>query len=167
MSGDVAMNQASTTVLDHHEHVQQPERGGDGNEIVAGNDSLGVKAQERRPAQVASRSPWWTSDSTCLPSADIVEFPTSRELIGNALLAPRGFSRAIRRIKAVNLKRNRRSAGSDFNRQNNLHPARCQRIIVSGRTTTRASGQLKNRESNAREIRVTGSIRRGLIPALC
>jgi len=61
MGGDVAMNQASTTVLDHHEHVQQPERGGDGNEIVAGNDSLGVKAQERRPAQVASRSPWWTS----------------------------------------------------------------------------------------------------------
>lgn len=54
--------------------------------------------------------------------------------------------------------------GRDFSRQNNVHPARCQRIIVSGRTTTRASRQLKNRESNAREIRVTGSIHRGLIP---
>jgi hypothetical protein len=58
VSQDVTMDQASTTVLDHHEHVQRPERGGDGNEIVAGNDSLGVKAQERRPAQVASRSAW-------------------------------------------------------------------------------------------------------------
>jgi hypothetical protein len=44
----------------------------------------------------------------------------------------------------------------DLSRQNSFHPARCQRIIVSGRTTTRASRQLKNRESNAREIRVPG-----------
>jgi hypothetical protein len=48
-------------VLDHHEHIQQAERGGDGNQEVAGNDSLGVKMQERRPAQVASGSAWRTS----------------------------------------------------------------------------------------------------------
>ena len=49
----------------------------------------------------------------------------------------------------------------DFSRQSKRHPARCQRINVSGRTTTKASRQLQNRESNAREFRVTASIRRG------
>ncbi len=51
-----------------------------------------------------------------------------------------------------------------FGRQNSFHPARCQRIIVSGRTTTKASRQLKNLERIASEIRVTGSIRRGFTP---
>jgi hypothetical protein len=55
------MDQAPAVVLDHHEHVQQSERGGDGKKEVAGNDSLSVKAQECRPAQVASRSAWRTS----------------------------------------------------------------------------------------------------------
>jgi hypothetical protein len=61
MGGDVAVNQAPAAVLDHHEHIQQAERGGDGNKEVTGNDSLGVKTQERRPAQVASWSAWRTS----------------------------------------------------------------------------------------------------------
>jgi hypothetical protein len=52
MGGDVAMDQTPAVVLDYHEHVQQPERGGDGNKEVAGNDSLSVKAQECRPALV-------------------------------------------------------------------------------------------------------------------
>src|SRR5712671_1517704 len=114
------MDQAPAAVLDHHEHIQQPERGGDGNKEVAGNDSLSVKTQERRPAQVASWSAWRASRQVLAhgPNSQLHE-----ELIG-----------------------------------------RCQRIIVSGRTTTSASRQLKNRESNAREIRVTASIRRGLIP---
>jgi hypothetical protein len=50
MGGDVAMDQPPAAVLDHHEHIQQPDRGGDGNKEVAGNDSLGVKTQERRPS---------------------------------------------------------------------------------------------------------------------
>jgi hypothetical protein len=54
--------------------------------------------------------------------------------------------------------------GRDFRRQNSFQPARCQRIIVSGRTTTRAPRQLKNREINASVIWVAGSIRRGLTP---
>ena len=53
MGGEVAMDQAPAAVLDHHEHIQQAERSCDGNKEVAGNDSLGVKTQERRPAQVA------------------------------------------------------------------------------------------------------------------
>jgi hypothetical protein len=44
MGGDVAMDQAPAAVLDHHEHVQQPERGGGGNKEVAGNDSLRMQA---------------------------------------------------------------------------------------------------------------------------
>jgi len=70
----------------------------------------------------------------------------------------------MRRIRSCTCFGIRGRLGRDFRRQNSLQPARCQRIIVSGRTTTRASRQLKNLESTAREIRVTGSIRRGLTP---
>src|ERR1017187_10333634 len=62
MRSDVTMDQASAAVLDHHKYVQQPERGSDGDEEITRNDPLGVQAQERRPAQVTSRSaprtPW-------------------------------------------------------------------------------------------------------------
>ena len=51
-----------------------------------------------------------------------------------------------------------------FRRQNSFQPARCQRIIVSGRTTAKASRQLKSLESLASETRVTGSIYRGFAP---
>ena len=52
MRCDVAMDQPPAAVLDHHEDVQQPKRGGDGDQEIAGNDPLGMQAQERRPAQV-------------------------------------------------------------------------------------------------------------------
>ena len=54
--------------------------------------------------------------------------------------------------------------GRDFNRQNSFQPARCQRIRVSGRTTTRLSRQSNNRDSKASAIRVAESIRRGFTP---
>jgi len=73
-----------------------------------------------------------------------------------------GFSFAIRRIRAWTCCGIGGRPGRDLSRQNNFHPVRCQRIIVSGSTTTRASRQLKNRDGNARAIRVIGSIRRGL-----
>jgi len=44
MRYDVAMDQAATAMLDHHEHVQQSKRRGDGDEEIAGNESLGVQA---------------------------------------------------------------------------------------------------------------------------
>jgi hypothetical protein len=53
---------------------------------------------------------------------------------------------------------------ASVSRQNNLHPARCHRIIVSGRTTTKASRQLKSFERIASKIRDAASIRRGLTP---
>ena len=58
MGGDVAMDQTSAAVLDHHEHVEQSERGRHDEQEIAGNDALGMQAQERRPPQVASRSAW-------------------------------------------------------------------------------------------------------------
>lgn len=74
------------------------------------------------------------------------------------------FSIAMRRMRPCNFRGIGGRPGRDFNRQNNRHPARCQRIKVSGRTTTSASRQSKNRYSSARETRVTGSTRRGLAP---
>jgi len=47
MRGDVAMNQATTTVLDDGEYIEQPERGGHDDHRIKGNDSLGVQTQER------------------------------------------------------------------------------------------------------------------------
>jgi hypothetical protein len=44
MARDVAMDQTAAVMLDHHKHVQLPERGGDGDQEIAGNDSLGVQA---------------------------------------------------------------------------------------------------------------------------
>ena len=78
--------------------------------------------------------------------------------------ADSGISFAMRRIRACNGWGIGDRPGLDFKRQNSFQPALCQRIIVSGRTTTKASRQLQNLESIASEIRVTGSIRRGLIP---
>jgi hypothetical protein len=54
-----------------------------------------------------------------------------------------GFSFAIRRSSARSQRGGGRP-GRDFRHQNNFHPARCQRINVCGRTTIRASRQLKH-----------------------
>ena len=75
-----------------------------------------------------------------------------------------GFSCAIRRIRACICWGIGGRPARDFSRQNNFHPTRCQRIKVSGRTTTSAPRQLKNRERSAEVIRVTELTRRGFIP---
>src|SRR5260370_10873165 len=56
--GNVAMDQTSAAVLDHHAHVEQSERGRHDEREIAVNDALGMLAQERRPPQVAPRSAW-------------------------------------------------------------------------------------------------------------
>src|SRR5450631_249305 len=113
MRSDVAMDQAPAAVLDHHEHVQQLERGGDGDQEIAGNDPLGVQAQERRPSQVPSRSAWWAMRQI-LPygARRDLNLQFQNKLVGNAFLTPRGI--LIRHLadQGTNLQRNRRSAGS-------------------------------------------------------
>ena len=42
MSCDVAVDQATTSMLDDHEHVQRAETRGNGDSKVTGNDSLSV-----------------------------------------------------------------------------------------------------------------------------
>ena len=44
MGGDVAMDQTPAAVLDNYQHVEQPEGGGDDDQEVTGNDSLGMQA---------------------------------------------------------------------------------------------------------------------------
>jgi hypothetical protein len=46
MRCDVAMDQTTVAMLDHHERVQQSQRRGDGDEEIAGNESLGVQTEK-------------------------------------------------------------------------------------------------------------------------
>ena len=59
MSCDVAVDQASRSVLDDHEDVQHSKARRDGDEEITGEDSLGMQTQESRPAQIPSRAAKW------------------------------------------------------------------------------------------------------------
>jgi len=78
--------------------------------------------------------------------------------------ALRGFSRAIRRISSRNACGIRGCPGRDFHRHRSLKPARCQRISVSGRTTTSAKHHAYYRDRKVKVTRVTALIRRGFSP---
>jgi hypothetical protein len=58
--GDIAMNQASTAMLDDHEYIQLSKGYGDGEEKATGNDPLGMQPKKGRPAHIASRSTCWS-----------------------------------------------------------------------------------------------------------
>jgi len=75
-----------------------------------------------------------------------------------------GFSSAIWRISTCSSTGIGGRPGRDFNRQNSSHPARCQRISVSGRTTVSAPRQSKSCDSRVRAMRVAESMRRGFTP---
>ena len=55
----IDMGQATRAVLDHHEHVQHPERRSDSDEEVACKDRRGVVTQKCRPALIAARMTGW------------------------------------------------------------------------------------------------------------
>jgi hypothetical protein len=128
MRRDVAMDKTTAAMLDHHEHVQQPKRRGDGDKEIAGNESLGVQAQEGRPAQVASRP---TSRE---PGQILAHCPwrhpnlkLQEQLIGNALLTPQGILVCDPANQGLNLLGNLRSSGSGLQPPEQF-PSRCQRI---------------------------------------
>ena len=52
----VAVNQATASMFDHYEHIQQSERAGHCNEKVAGDHDVRVVLPESRPALIASRT---------------------------------------------------------------------------------------------------------------
>jgi hypothetical protein len=102
--------------------------------------------------------------STSARFAATPEFPASTGVhLRYAPRPMRGF-RSPWQIKARNCRGIGGRPGRDLSRLNNLHPARCRWIIVSGRTATSASRQSKNFESIDRKIRVAGSIRRRFAP---
>jgi hypothetical protein len=70
-----------------------------------------------------------------------------------------GFSFAIRRISAGNSAGIGGRPGRDFRRQNIFQHARCQRINVCERTTTKASRQPKNPDRTVSAMRVIASAR--------
>ena len=96
-------------------------------------------------------------DETCIPSS-------RRSSLAMRSSPHVGFSFPMRRIRSCTCPGIRGRPGRDIRCQYSRQPARFQRIIVSGRTTTRASRHLGNRESNASLTRVTGSMRRGFAP---
>ena len=85
----IDMRQPPRTVLDHHEHIQHPERRRDRNEEIARKNRHCVVLQESGPALITARmTPWphrhvfadrpWRSAYTEL----------HQQLIGDPLLAP-------------------------------------------------------------------------------
>jgi hypothetical protein len=84
------MDQTAAAVFDHHEYVEQSERGGYDEQEIAGNDPPGMQAQECRPAQVASRSAWRTTGQVFAYSSwRHLNSQLQQKLVGDAFLAPR------------------------------------------------------------------------------
>src|ERR1700674_844220 len=109
------MRQPARPVLDHHEHVQHPERRNYGNEEVTSNDRLGVVTQKCRPALIAARMTRWPPGhvlSDCPWRNSYTQF--QQQLIGNALLAPQRILARHTPNELPQLKRNGRPARSRF-----------------------------------------------------
>jgi hypothetical protein len=123
MGGDVAVDQSTVAMLDHHKHIQQTKCRCNGDGEVAGNDSLGVQAQKvdqrksplGRPRGRRGRYLFTVRGDTRIP------------IFNSNSLAMRssphaGFSFAIRRISARSSRGIGGRPGRDFSRQNNFHP---------------------------------------------
>jgi hypothetical protein len=137
----------------------------------AGGDSGGLVFQRKR--QMGARSVRRMSCGRRASGLRKSPLGPPRGRPGTYLFTVRGDTRipifnsnslAIRRISACNSGGMGGRPGRDYSRQNSFHPARCQRISVSGCTTANASRQSNIRDSRVRPIRVAGSIRRGLTP---
>jgi len=57
--GHAYVRKPTSAVFNHHEDIQQSERGGDGNEEIARHHRQRVILQERRPALITSRLTSW------------------------------------------------------------------------------------------------------------
>ena len=86
---------------------------GHGDEEITGNDSLGMAAQESRPAQITSRP------TSRMPGQILVHRPgrhpdpdLQEQLIGDTFLAPRGILIPDPANQRLELRGNRRSAGA-------------------------------------------------------
>ena len=162
---DVDAHQSAAAVLDDHEHVEQSECRRDRDEEVTGDDRVRVIAQEGRPTLIATRRPGGRFGMYFRTVRGETRMPSfSSNSLAMRSSPQSGFSVAMRRISWRSSSGIGGRPGRDLKRQNRRQPARCQRISVSGRTTTRASRQSKSRDSTASDTRVAASTRLGLTP---
>lgn len=159
MSCDIAVDQAPAPMFDDDDDIQLSERGSDGNEKVARHNRLSVQSKNRRPAHIASRSTGGSFRSVLVhrPRRDS-NIELEKLLVGNAFYTPRRVFIGHPADERLNLRRNWRPASPTFCRQKSFHPARCQRIIVSG---LKSGGSRHPGPSNARRRRSLSPIRRG------
>jgi len=89
--GDIAMNQASTAMLDDHENIQLSKGYGDREEKVAGNDPLSVQAKKSGPPHIPSWSTSWSNPQILVHrSRRDLNSQLQQQFNGNSFLAPRG-----------------------------------------------------------------------------
>ena len=111
VSGDIAVNQATSAVLDDDEDVEHPEARRDGQAEVAGENPLSVKTQEGRPAQILSRPARRTPGHVLAHRAwRDPDSELQQQFVGDALLAPEGILRGHPADQALQLNGKRRTA---------------------------------------------------------
>ena len=163
----VQVRETTRAVLDHDEHVQRAERRRYRDEEVRTRGWALLwffrKVDQRWSPRGWPGARFGIYLRTVLGETQIPSFSSSS--LATRSSPERWFSFAIRRISA------RSSSGigggprRDFTRHSSLQPARCQRIMVAGCTTTKAPRQSNNLERSARLMRVPASILRGFTHA--
>src|ERR1700730_1294884 len=88
----VDMCQTTGVMLDHHEHVQYPKRGGDSHEEITGKNRLCMFLQKCGPALITTRPAWRSLQHVLANCSRRDSNPElDPQLIGNPLLAPQGI----------------------------------------------------------------------------
>jgi hypothetical protein len=112
MRRDVPVHDSSRAHFQHHEHVQNAERSGDGNEEVTCQNGPRMIPNERAPRLRAARRAW------CRPRRHVAPYRPRRqpdadfheELRGNPLLAPRHICCRHLSDQLAQIRRDSRSA---------------------------------------------------------
>ena len=136
-----------------HKDVEQAKGGGDHHAEVTCHDGLGMIADKCLPAlgRHTWPGPWSRRFGMYLRTVrgDTRRPSFSKQLIGNALLAPCGVIPGHLTDERLQVRRNARSSRVDFQRQNSRNPSRCQRVKVSGCTTAKACRQSNHRRARS------------------
>lgn len=163
MCRDVAVDQTTSSMLDHDEYVEHTRTRRDGEAEITGEESLGVQTQESGPSPLGrpgGRRGMYLRTvraETWMPSF-------SSNSLAMRSSPQRGFSVAMRRINPCSWGGIAGRLGRQFTRHSSFQALRCQPSRVLGRTTTKASRQSKSFDNRVSRTRVTGSMRRGLTP---
>ena len=143
MIRDAAVQDSTPAKFQDNKYIKNTESGCDHDEEVTGHHGLGVVVNKGQPALARIGS---AARALAQILGDRARRQADSQLQFNSLAmrsCPHvGFSVAIWRIKARrSFGRRGLPRGRDFHRQNKRNPLRCQRINVSGLTTTKALRQ--------------------------